>query len=171
MENLNLWLEPYWQVIAYTCVSFVGLVGILALANPQLFTAIANRCSQWFDTSKLGAVVDTKVDVDTFTLQHCRVYGVIVFVLAAVTTIVTTLVPSWKPIAYGCLGFAGLLGLLAIVRPKWFITLATKSNVWIDTSKFGEFIDKSIDLDTMILRHSRAFGAILLTSAAVVAII
>ncbi len=167
MENLSLWLAPYWQVIAYTCGGIVGSVGILALATPQLFTAIAKHGSKWFDTSKLGEVVDTSVDVDTFTLQHCRAFGVIVFVLAVVLSIVTTLVLSWNPISYGFLAVAGFFGLLAIVSPKWFITLATKSNVWIDTSKFGEFIDKPIDLDTMVLRHCRAFGAILLASAAI----
>ena len=152
-------------------MGIVGSVGILALATPQLFSSIANHGSKWIDTSKLGAALDTRFDVDTFLLQHCRAYGFIVFVLAAVMSIVTALVPSWKPIAYGCFALAGFFGLLAIVSPKWFITLATKSNVWIDTSKFGEFIDKPIDLDTMVRRHRRAFGVSLLASAAVVAII
>ena len=34
---------------------------------------------------------------------------------------------------------------------------------------FGEFIEKPIDVDKIVLRHCRSFGALLLASAAILA--
>ena len=171
MELISLWLQPYWQMLAYACLGFVGCVGVLAVASPRLFTWLATKSNKWFDTSKMDELADKMIDVDTFALRHCRMYGAVVLFTSVVVGIIPAVEPSWKPIAYGCLAVAGFFGLLAVVSPRWFIKLSTKANTWIDTSKFCEFIEKPIEVDIMAIRHCRAFGGILLVAAAVVAFV
>lgn len=58
----------------------------------------------------------------------------------------------------------GLLGLLAFLCPQWFRKLAAYSGHWIDTSKLVAALDKRIDIDEYVLRHSRLLGAVVVAS-------
>jgi len=50
------------------------------------------------------------------------------------------------------------LGLLAIFSPSRFAGLSQNSSRWIDSNKFLEKIDEPINVDHLVLRHSRLFG-------------
>lgn len=51
------------------------------------------------------------------------------------------------------------LGLLAVVSPKRFARLSQKSSQWVDTNKLVEKLDEPINIDSIVLRYSRVFGA------------
>ena len=61
-----------------------GILGILAMVSPKFFQALATRSTRWIDTERYLAVLDRRVDVDAYVLQHCRVLGALVMVSVSV---------------------------------------------------------------------------------------
>jgi hypothetical protein len=82
----------------------------------------------------------------------------------------TSAVPAiWPPLLSVILIFSGLCGLIAVVKPAWFSTLAEHGGQWIDTSRLVERLDARFDVDRYALRYPRAFGALVLLSALILA--
>jgi len=73
----------------------------------------------------------------------------------------------WEPIALGLLGFAGLLGLLAVVSPRLFQKLAGQTDRWVDSTRALECLDRRVDIDTYVLPRSRLLGVAVIASVAV----
>jgi len=67
------------------------------------------------------------------------------------------------------LGVVAFFGLLAMVSPRHFASLAGGGSKWIDTSRYLEALDRRIDIDALVIRLSRLFGLAVLASAAVLA--
>ena len=58
----------------------------------------------------------------------------------------------------------GLLGLLAVLSPKTFESIASTSSRWVNTEKLVAVLDKRVDVDSVVLKHSRLFGFVVLVS-------
>jgi hypothetical protein len=68
------------------------------------------------------------------------------------------------------LGMIGLIGLLALVSPRLFESIATNSSRWVDSQKLLAVLDKRIDIDHLILPYCRVLGALVVVSVAVLAL-
>lgn len=65
------------------------------------------------------------------------------------------------PLLLGC----AVLGIIALVSPGRFRTIATNGAQWVDTNKLVQKLDTPVNIDHVVLRHSRVFGlAVLLAS-------
>lgn len=58
----------------------------------------------------------------------------------------------------------GAFGLLAVVSPRLFDSIAARGGTWIDSAKFLAVFDKRIDIDGPLLQHSRVFGVAVVTA-------
>ena len=65
------------------------------------------------------------------------------------------------------LALSTVLGLLALVSPRLFQSLATRGSRWFDSKKFVETLDRQINVDQYVMPHSRVLGALVLASVAV----
>jgi hypothetical protein len=78
--------------------------------------------------------------------------------------------PAWAigfpTLAFGLLGIAGVLGLLAILSPAYFARIAQSGGHWIDTSGVAQLLDKPIKIDQAVLHYSRWFGIAVVVSSA-----
>lgn len=77
---------------------------------------------------------------------------------------------AWQPLWSVVLIFSGLCGLIAIVHPAWFRTLADQGGQWIDTSRLVQWLDVRFDVDRYALRYPRAFGVVVILSAVILAL-
>ena len=66
---------------------------------------------------------------------------------------------------FALLAGIAMLGLLAVLSPKWFAQLANRSSRWVDTSRYLRRLDEPVDVDKHVLRYSRIFGAAVIMSA------
>ena len=64
-------LHALW--IAGFCLC--GLLGSIAVAMPGVFQRLARQSSQWVDAERLLAVLDKRVDIDTYILRYTRLFG------------------------------------------------------------------------------------------------
>ena len=62
------------------------------------------------------------------------------------------------------LSLCGLMGLLALLSPRWFSRIATYTGQWIDSAKALAAFDKRVDIDQYALRHSRILGTLVVVS-------
>ena len=69
---------------------------------------------------------------------------------------------AWRPLCMIPLGLVGILGIVALLAPRWFRGLATFSGRWVSADKYLQFLDRRVDIDRWFLDRSRAFGAVLL---------
>ena len=67
------------------------------------------------------------------------------------------------------LALFGVLGVVAVVSPRHFEKLATRSSKWVDTSQLATALDKTVDVDQHVLRHGRLFGLLVLLASLVLA--
>jgi hypothetical protein len=57
------------------------------------------------------------------------------------------------------------IGVLAMVSPRCFSTLATRGSDWVDTDKLLQVFDKRIDIDESVKPFSRVLGFAVVASA------
>ncbi len=69
------------------------------------------------------------------------------------------------------LAVAGLLGAVAILSPRLFALTAKKGATWIDSDQCFRLLDRRLDVDEFVLRHSRIFGTLVVASVAVLSIV
>lgn len=69
------------------------------------------------------------------------------------------------------LGVIGLTGLLALISPRLFESVATSSSRWVDSQKLLAVLDKRIDIDHLVLPYCRILGALVVVSVAVLALL
>lgn len=83
------------------------------------------------------------------------------------------LVVASKAVLLCLLALAAVVGAIGAASPRALATLAAAGNRWVDTWHFFRVpetslvrrLDKWIELDGLVLRHSRAFGIALLAAA------
>lgn len=73
----------------------------------------------------------------------------------------------WETCFWFLLAIAGLVALVALVSPAAFRSLAEFGGRWRDSSKLLEKLDKQIDVDRLVLPYSRALGAAVLATIAI----
>ncbi len=71
------------------------------------------------------------------------------------------------PAFLALLGVSGIAGLVAVVSPQRFKVIVERSGRWIDTNKIVARLDKPVNVDQHVLRHTRVFGAVVLAAVAV----
>ncbi len=64
----------------------VALLGLFALAAPSRFARLASGGATWIDTEKWVRAMDRRFDVDQHLLNHSRLFGAAIFILAATLT-------------------------------------------------------------------------------------
>jgi hypothetical protein len=74
---------------------------------------------------------------------------------------------SKQAVLWSTLGLLGLVGLIAIVSPRGFQKIATRSGQWVDTNKLAEVFDKRVDIDRYVLPFSRLLGVAVILSVAI----
>ena len=74
--------------IFWTLAIFAGLLGVIALVSPPLFSKIARAGNHWVDTSKWLAKLDTRVEVDARVLPYSRQLGAAVIASVALLAFV-----------------------------------------------------------------------------------
>jgi hypothetical protein len=67
---------------------------------------------------------------------------------------------------WALLGLFGAFGLTAVLSPRFFTVVATKSSTWIDVNKALAKLDKQVDIDRYVLPHSRLLGVAVITAVA-----
>jgi hypothetical protein len=65
---------------------------------------------------------------------------------------------QWQWLMWSLLGFAGAVGLVAAISPRLFSRLTTWCNIWVDTENIVKKLDRRIEIDQYVVRHSRLFG-------------
>jgi hypothetical protein len=73
----------------------------------------------------------------------------------------------WHTLLFASLGLCGVTGLLALVSPRLFTTVASSSSRWINSRRFFEYFDRQFNVDQFVLPHSRLLGVLVLASVAV----
>jgi hypothetical protein len=71
------------KTAVFGLLGVIAVLGLLALLSPKHFAQIANRSSQWVDTSNYFRRLDEPVNVDKHVLRYSRVFGAAVILSAA----------------------------------------------------------------------------------------
>ncbi len=153
-----------WQWIAWIGLSIAGCMSLVALLSPRLFAVLAALGGIWIDTSPFFKKLDKPINIDDLILRHCRLFGILLLVGAAITLAFVPSAPNWQSIMWIAESIVVAVGLLALASPRQFTRLTKLGNVWIDTDRFIEKGDDPINIDSFVIRHSRAFGFCVLTA-------
>jgi hypothetical protein len=103
-------------------------------------------------------------------LRKTRLFGTIVLAGAAAIGLITPPAAPWAWTAWLVGGGLALVGVVAIACPVCFRSIAGAADIWIDTSRCFSALDRYVDVDTGIVRHSRIFGVTLLAGAAAIGV-
>jgi hypothetical protein len=76
----------------------------------------------------------------------------------------------WEPFCEILLVSCGVIGLIALLSPKAFQRIAKFSGYWIDSNRILAWLDKPIDVDLLVLPHSRKFGVAVLAAVTILAL-
>jgi len=77
----------------------------------------------------------------------------------------------WMPVVWSCLALFGFLGLLALVSPRLFASLAVRGGQWVDTDELTNKLNHRLDIDEHVLPHSRLLGAAVVVSVGVLSFV
>lgn len=73
----------------------------------------------------------------------------------------------WEFAIWALLAVAAGSALMAVVSPRLFSALNAWSSVWIDVDKLTKRLDKRVDIERHVIRHSRMLGAMTVAAACV----
>ena len=79
----------------------------------------------------------------------------------------TLLQNVWGPSSWILLALAGLVGLVALVSPKTFRSVAEFGGRWLDSEKLLAKLDRKIDVDRLVMPYSRWLGAAVVAAIAI----
>ena len=66
-----------WQSLFMAMLALSAICGVIAMASPKRFRAIAVYSAQWIDTEGIGKWLDRRIDIDCYVLRHPRAFGAI----------------------------------------------------------------------------------------------
>ncbi|MCE9548735.1 MAG: GGDEF domain-containing protein [Planctomycetia bacterium] len=81
------------------------------------------------------------------------------------------LVTFWETLFVSLLGVAGVSGLLALASPRAFAVVARFGGKVVSFTPINTPVDKWVDIDGFVLRHSRYFGFLATTSVTYLALL
>lgn len=73
----------------------------------------------------------------------------------------------WHALLIASLSLCGAVGLLALLSPRLFTAVATWGSRWINLQRFLDCLDKRVDVDRLLIPHSRILGGAVLASVSV----
>ena len=68
-------------------------------------------------------------------------------------------VPIAETVIWCSLALIGVAALVALISPKRFRKLSSRSDTWIDLNKALSGLDKTIDIDHLMMPYARWLGA------------
>lgn len=71
-----------WEWIVPAVAAVIGVLGLVALCSPPLFTLLASYSKVWVDTERFLKKLDQPVDIDRHVLRHCRLFGAVLVTAA-----------------------------------------------------------------------------------------
>ena len=69
---------------------------------------------------------------------------------------------AWPNIFFSLLGLCGIVGLVAVVSPKMFARVAETGGLRVIKPKSPLLFESTIDIDQLVIRHSRQFGTVVI---------
>ena len=72
----------------------------------------------------------------------------------------------WLPIAWTVLAMLAVLGALALLSPRLFKSLALRGGRWVETEPYLNKLNTRVEIDELVLPHSRWLGAATLAAVA-----
>jgi hypothetical protein len=76
--------RPFFDLLVPVLLGFSGLMGLLAVASPRLFTIVSSKNSGWVDSARFFDFLDRRIDIDQFALDRPRAFGTLVLASVAV---------------------------------------------------------------------------------------
>lgn len=76
-----IWITPpdaAWSPLAWVVAAVLAVLGTTASIWPTCFRRLAAWGNTWIDTSRFVAVLDRRVDIDSFATRHSRTFGLCV---------------------------------------------------------------------------------------------
>ena len=148
----------------------LAAAGLLAVLSPRWFAYLVKRSNTWVDSDGFFRQLDRRVEVDRCVLHYCRWFGVVCVAAAVLLGLVVLPLMSMQWVAWLLLGLVGASGLVALASPPLFARLASFSSMWIDSDRFFKRLDRRVDVDNCVIRHSRLFGAVCVVVAVILTI-
>lgn len=74
-ENATRYWEVIWVPLVWLLLLLGGTIGLLAVASPRVFEAVATRSKTWIDTNRFVALLEKSVDIDHYFIRHSRILG------------------------------------------------------------------------------------------------
>jgi hypothetical protein len=72
----------------------------------------------------------------------------------------------WLPIAWTVLALLSVLGAMALLSPRLFAAFAMRGGHWVDAESYLNKLNTQIEIDSLVLPHSRWLGAATLAAVA-----
>lgn len=66
-----------WQSLCMAALALSGICGVIAMASPKRFRAIAVYSARWIETEGISKWLDRRIDVDGYVPRHPRAFGAI----------------------------------------------------------------------------------------------
>jgi len=172
MNMLQVLTHNQWWYVVWTLLGIVGASGLLAVLSPRRFSWLATRSSVWFESERLLKKLDRRIEIDSYVLRDCRLFGVLVVAAAAVIAAFCTALPCpGEYLAWVVVGFAVPTGLVAVFSPRLFSLLAIYGSTWVDSDRVLMKLDQQIEVDSYILRYCRPFGVLCVGVALLLAVV
>jgi hypothetical protein len=161
---------PILETLVKTAIAVGGVTGLLAVLSPHVFGKLAALGGMWFDTSAAFEQIDRPVYILS-PLKRTRFFGSIVLGGAAAIGLLTPTQATWAWMAWAVAGVLAVMGIVAVACPVCFRSLAGAADIWIDTSRWFSALDRYVDVDAAVVRHSRLFGGLVLAASAAIAVL
>lgn len=75
---------PHLIGVLWGGLGFIGLFGLIALADPKKFASLSSAGGRWIDSSAFLAKLDARFDIDQYILPYTRPFGVVLLASVAV---------------------------------------------------------------------------------------
>ncbi|MDC0936241.1 GGDEF domain-containing protein [Pirellulales bacterium] len=88
------------SAMLFSFFGLAGVVGLVALVSPKIFTAAAELGGMWVTNPKSASTYHSPIDIDQFVIRHSRKFGALVVTVVGFLTLLFLgrIDPSWMPV-------------------------------------------------------------------------